>query len=100
MFYLGIVLATLGAIMCIVGVALSFSIDESFLILFFCSFIPVLFSVACFRPTANLDDVHDGKAQQVLYTTYGVTDNGDTISCEKTYKIEWKDEWKHGRKRY
>ena len=100
MFYLGIALATLGSIMMIVGIFLAFASDESFLILFFCSFIPLLISVGCFRPTADIDDVLDGKAQQVLYTTYGVTDNGDTISCEKTYKIEWKDEWKHGRKRY
>jgi hypothetical protein len=100
MFYLGIALATLGSIMMIVGIILAFASDESFLILFFCSFIPLLISVGCFRPDANIDDVRDGKAQQVLYTTYGVTDNGDTISCEKTYKIEWKDEWKHGRKRY
>jgi hypothetical protein len=100
MFYLGIALATLGSLMMIVGIILAFASDESFLILFFCSFIPLLISVGCFRPDANIDDVRDGKAQQVLYTTYGVTDNGDTISCEKTYKIEWKDEWKHGRKRY
>ena len=100
MFYLGIALATLGSIMMIVGIILAFSIDESFLVLFFCSFIPLLISVGCFRPSADINDVHDGKAQQVLYTTYGVTDNGDTISCEKTYRIEWKDEWKHGRKQY
>ena len=100
MFYVGIALATLGSIMMIVGIILAFAADESFLVLFFCSFIPLLISVGCFRPDANLDDVLDGKAHQVLYTTYGVTDNGDTISCEKTYKIEWKDEWKHGRKRY
>lgn len=100
MFYVGIALATLGAIMFIVGIILAFSIDESFLILFFSSFIPILMSVCCFRPSADINDVHDGKAQQVLYTTYGVTDNGDTISCEKTYRIEWKDEWKHGRKQY
>jgi dipeptide/tripeptide permease len=100
MFYLGIALATLGAIMLIVGIILAFASDESFLILFFCSFIPLLISVGCFRPDANIKDVRDGKAQQVLYTTYGVTDNGDTISCEKTYRIEWKEEWKHGRKRY
>ena len=100
MFYVGIVLATLGVIMCIVGVILSFSIDERFLILFFCSFIPTIISVGCFRPSADINDVYDGKAQQVLYTTYGVTDNGDIISCEKTYRIERKDEWKHGRKQY
>lgn len=100
MFYIGIVLATLGALMLIIGVILAFTIDENFLVLFFCSFIPLLMSVCCFRPDANMNDVIDGKAQQVLYTTYGVTDNGDTISCEKTYKIEWKDEWKHGRKQY
>lgn len=100
MFYLGIALATLGSIMMIVGIILAFASDESFLVLFFCSFIPLLISVGCFRPDANIDDVNDGKAHQVLYTTYGVTDNGDTISCEKTYRIEWKDEWKHGRKRY
>lgn len=98
MFYVGITLATLCSIMMIVGIFLAFAADENFLILFFCSFIPILFSVACFRPVANIDDVNNGKAQQVLYTTYGVTDSGDTISCEKTYKIEWKDEWKHGRK--
>lgn len=98
MFYLGIALATLGAIMCIVGVSLSFSIDEVYLSIFFFSFVPILVSVYCFRPDANMNDVVDGKAQHVLYTTYGVTDNGDTISCEKTYRIEWKDEWKHGRK--
>lgn len=100
MFYVGIALATLGSIMMIVGIILAFASDESFLVLFFCSFIPLLISVGCFRPDASLDDVHDGKAQQVLYTTYAVTDGGDTISCEKTYRIEWKDEWKHGRKRY
>jgi hypothetical protein len=100
MFYVGIALATLGSIMMIVGIILAFASDESFLVLFFCSFIPLLISVGCFRPDANLDDVLDGKAHQVLYTTYGVTDNGDTISCEKTYRIEWKNEWKHGRKRY
>ena len=100
MFYLGIALATLGVIMCIVGVILSFSIDESFLILFFCSFIPTIISVGCLRPDADINDVYSGKAHQVLYTTYAVTDAGDTISCEKTYKIEWKEEWKHGRKRY
>lgn len=100
MFYVGIALATLGSIMMTVGIILAFASDESFLVLFFCSFIPLLISVGCFRPDANLDDVLDGKAHQVLYTTYGVTDNGDTISCEKTYKIEWKNEWKHGRKQY
>lgn len=94
MFYLGICLAVLGAIMFIVGIILAFINDESFLILFFCSFIPIGISVDCFRPEPNINDVYDGRAQQVLYTTYGVTDNGDTISCEKTYKIEWKDEWK------
>lgn len=98
MFYLGIALATIGGLMLIIGIVLAFASDESFLILFFCSFIPILISVACFRPDANIDDVNDGKAQQVLYTTYGVTEDGDTISCEKTYKIEWKDEWKNGRK--
>ena len=67
MFYLGISLATLGSLMMIVGIILAFASDESFLILFFCSFIPILISVGCFRPTANLDDVLDGKAQQVLY---------------------------------
>jgi hypothetical protein len=100
MFYVGIALATLGSIMMIVGIILAFASDESFLILFFCSFIPTLISVGCFRPSADINDVHDGKAQQVLYTTYAVTDGGDTISCEKTYRIEWKEEWKHGRKRY
>lgn len=98
MFYLGIALATIGGLMLIIGTVLAFASDESFLILFFCSFIPILISVGCFRPDANIDDVNDGKAQQVLYTTYGVTEDGDTISCEKTYKIEWKDEWKNGRK--
>lgn len=100
MFYLGIALATLGAIMCIVGVVLAFSIDESFLVLFFCSFIPAIISACCLRPIADINDVHDGKAQQVLYTTYAVTDGGDTLSCEKTYRIEWKEEWKYGRKQY
>ena len=100
MFYLGIALATLGIIILIVGIVLAFAIDEGYLAIFFCSFIPLLMSVCCLRPDANINDVHDGKAQQVLYTTYGVTDSGDTISCEKTYKIEWKDEWKHGRKQY
>jgi uncharacterized membrane protein YfcA len=100
MFYLGIALATLGAIMFIVGIILAFVIDESFLILYFGSFIPLVVSAFCFSPEANINDIRDGKAQQVLYTTYGVTDGGDTISCEKTYRIEWKEEWKHGRKQY
>lgn len=94
MFYLGIFLAVLGAIMFIVGIILAFTNDESFLMLFFFSFIPIVMLVYCFRPNANINDVHNGKAQQVLYTTYGVTEEGDTIFCEKTYKIEWKDEWK------
>lgn len=100
MFYLGIALVTIGIILLIVGIVLSIVVDEKFVCLVFISGVLLFFSPGCFRPTANLDDVLDGKAQQVLYTTYGVTDNGDTISCEKTYKIEWKDEWKNGRKQY
>ena len=94
MFYLGIFLAVLGAIMFIIGIILAFTNDESFLMLFFFSFIPIVTSVYCLKPAAGIDDVYAGRAQQVLYTTYGVTEEGDTISCEKTYKIEWKDEWK------
>jgi uncharacterized membrane protein YfcA len=94
MFYLGIFLAVLGAIMFIVGIILALTNDEGFLMLFFFSFVPIIIAVNLFSPNADIDDVHNGKAQQVLYTTYGVTDEGDTIFCEKTYKIEWKDEWK------
>lgn len=100
MFYLGIALATIGAIMLIVGIVLVFSEDEVYVTVVGVGFILILISVCCFRPDAHMDDVLEGKAQHVLYTTYGVTDDGDTISCEKTYKIEWKDEWKNGRKQY
>lgn len=98
MFYLGIVLVTVGVILLIVSIFLSIVVDESFVCLVFISGGLLFLSPACFRPDAKIDDVYAGKAQQVLYTTYGVTDEGDTISCEKTYKIEWKDEWKYGRK--
>lgn len=98
MFYLGIALAVIGVISLIVGIVLAFTIDDYFVFLAFFAGGLIVLSIGCFRPSANINDVVDGKAQQVLYTTYGVTDEGDTISCEKTYKIEWKDEWKHGRK--
>lgn len=94
MFYLGICLAVLGAIMFIAGIILALTINERFLILLAFSSVPIIMTIYLFSPHASIDDVHNGKAQQVLYTTYGVTDEGDTISCEKTYKIEWKDEWK------
>lgn len=98
MFYLGIALAIIGAIVLIVCIVLVLTVDESFVCLVFIAGGLIISSVGCFRPSASMNDVIEGKAQQVLYTTYGVTDNGDTISCEKTYKIEWKDEWKYGRK--
>ena len=100
MFYLGIALATIGAILLIVGIVLAFSIDDYFVFLVFFAGGLIFLSVGCFRPTPKTEDVFSGKANYVLYTTYGVTDEGDAISCEKTYKIEWKDEWKYGRKRY
>lgn len=94
MFYLGIFLAVLGAIMFIVGIILALTINERFLILLAFSSVPIIMTIYLFKPEPNINDVYDGRAQQVLYTTYGVTDEGDTIFCEKTYKIEWKDEWK------
>lgn len=100
MFYLGIALATIGALLLIVGIVLAFAFDEVYLSIFFFGFVPILMSVYCLRPEPKTEDVFNGKANYVLYTTYGVTDDGDTISCEKTYKIEWKDDWKNGRKRY
>lgn len=95
MFYLGIVLAILAAIMLIVGIGLS-SIDKRCILISSLSIIPIVLSLYFLtNRDANINDVIDGKAQQVLYTTYVVTENGDTISCEKTYKIEWKDELKN-----
>ena len=94
MFYLGVFLAVLGAIMFIVGIILALTNDEGFLMLFAFGFVPIIIAVNLLNPEPNINDVHAGKAQQVLYTTYGVTEKRDTIFCEKTYKIEWKDEWK------
>lgn len=95
MFYLGIVLAIIGAIMLIVGVFFSLY-DEGCILIYSLSVIPIILSLYFLtQRDANINDVVDGKAQQVLYTTYVVNENGDTISCEKTYKIEWKDELKN-----
>jgi hypothetical protein len=96
MFYLGIIFTSIWGLILIVGTILTLKKDGNFMVLAFYSLIPALIGLNCLFPEACIDDVLDGKAQQVLYTTYGVTDNGDTIYCEKTYKIVWKDEWKHG----
>ena len=58
----------------------------------------IILSLECLMPSPKAEDVFNGKADYVTYTKYGITDNGDTISCEKSYSIKWKDEWKYGRK--
>ena len=98
MFYLGIVLATFGALLVIIGICLACTEDRPFLLLTVFGMILIIFSLECFMPSPKAEDAFNGKADYVTYTKYGITDNGDTISCEKTYRIVWKDEWKYGRK--
>lgn len=98
MFYLGIIFTSIWVLILIVGTILTLKKDGNFMVLAFYSLIPALIGLNFLFPEASIDDVNEGKAHKVLYTTCCVAENGDTISCEKTYKIVWKDEWKYGRK--
>jgi hypothetical protein len=93
-----IILFTLALSFLIIALYCSIKTNEIYILLALPAVILFCLGLALLYPSPTTEDVKNGMAQYIEQRHIDVNSVGDTVANYVTYKIEWKEEYKYGRK--